>query len=280
MVLRETGKPTGSGRLVGARAALAALLVLLGAGALGHLALSKADLVAPLFIGLFGTPMVLLALAGPDLHATEGTRGGPDPGTRPPWGAVLRGSLAGTLAGWFPGISSAQATVLGVAGDQRDDGDVGGARRFIAGVSAVNTANAVFTFVALAMLLRVRSGAMAAVGSIMLWDEAPWGDGGLPGPQVVSLLVAAVIGGLLAAPVTLTLGMRAQGLLPLLSNRWVLAGMLVFLVWLATLDGSWASGAVVVTATALGLVPPLLGLMRVHLMGSLTVPLVLASLMG
>lgn len=280
MVLEETRRDRRPGGMGGWPAGAGALLVFSGAGALGHLALFEADLVVPLFVGLFGVPAIVLALlegsSGPLGWEGSGTGGEVDV----PWGAVVRGSLAGSLVGWFPGISSAQATILGVPRGSRDDDDVDGARRFIAGVSAVNTANAVFTLVALATLLRVRSGATSAVGDIMAWEAAPWSEGVMPGVPVALLLTAAVTGGLLAAPVTLLAGARMARHARTLSSRGFLLLLLSWLVVLSVLPGGVPAVLVMVGASGLGMLPPLLGLMRVHLMGAVTLPLALGLLMG
>jgi putative membrane protein len=279
MLLRESGKAGGPRRIGGWRATGAATGVFLCSGALGQLALFENGLVSPLFIGLFGVPTILMSLPGGDKRGMlEGQMVGSG-SLRLPLGPVLRGCMAGSLVGWFPGISSAQATIVAMAGDVDREDDVEGARRFIAGVSAVNTANAVFTLVALATLLRVRSGATAAVGDLMAWEAPPWTHGPLPGLDVTGLLLAAALGGLVAAPVTLLLGRQMQRALPYLSARWFLLGVLTTLVAVTHVTWGPVGTLVLVFASALGLVPPAIGLMRVHLMGAVTLPLALGLLL-
>jgi len=281
MVLREAGKPAQKGRPSGIRAGLAATAVLLASGALGHVVLFTDGMVAPLFIGLFGVPTVLLALVdhvtldNPEDRSSRGTR------ESLPWSPILKGTLAGSVVGWFPGVSSAQATILVAAdGTEGEDGDLDGARRFIAGVSAVNTANVVFNIVALATFLRVRSGAASAVSSLMAWSEPPWGATGAPSSDVAMLLLAAMVGGLIAAPLTLSTGRWLQRALPYLSSRWALVSLLLVLVGATVFTGGPEAGLVLIVSTALGLIPPVLGLMRVHLMGVVTLPLALGLILG
>jgi putative membrane protein len=281
MVLRESEKADGEGRVGGRRASACAGILLVTSGVLGHLAIFEADLLAPLFIGLFGVPMVLVAMMGKGPESLKDVNDpAPSRQSAPPPGPVVRGTLAGSLVGWFPGVSSAQATVLAVVGEVDDGDDVASARRFIAGVSAVNTANAVFTLLALSTLLRVRSGAGSAVGALMGWETAPWGTGTFPGTEVVVLLLAAGVGGSLAAPLTILAGRGFQRAMHVLSDRWAYLGLLLMLTVLATHSGGVASLAVLVAASALGTIPPMLGLMRVHLMGALTLPLALGLVLG
>lgn len=277
MVLKEVWKAGGPGCSAGRVSGFEATVVLLAAGVLGHLTLFGAGLVAPLFIGLFGIPTVVIALVGTDSARAPDQVGDRRCSKNLPWTAILRGAMAGTLVGWFPGVSSAQATTMVATGNASGgDAEEEGARRYIAGVSAVNTANAVFTMVALAVLLRVRSGAASAVDGLMAWHRAPWGEGALPSFEVAVLLMAAMVGGLVAAPVTLWVGTRIGRFLHHLSHRWTLRGLLLLLVGVPTVVEGWEGLLVVSTAAALGMVPPILGLMRVHLMGAVSLPLALA----
>ncbi len=278
MVLRETVKPARAGRPSGVWAGLAATVVLLTSGALGHVVLFSDGMIAPLFIGLFGVPTVLLALVDRVTLEIGEDRASQDTQGPLPWSPILKGTLAGTVVGWFPGVSSAQATILVATGGtegEDGDGDLEGARKFIAGVSAVNTANVVFNMVALATLLRVRSGAASAVSSLMAWSEPPWGAAGVPSLEVALLLLAAMVGGLVAAPITLSTGRWLQRALPYLSSRWTLWALLLVLVGMTLFTGGMVAGLVLLVSTALGLIPPVLGLMRVHLMGVVTLPLAL-----
>ena len=145
-------------------------------------------------------------------------------------------------------------------------------------MSAVNTANAIFTLVALATILRVRSGATAAVRDLMAWDVAPWSSGIAPGPDIVSLLISATVGGLIAAPITIWVGRRMEKALPVLSAKWFLTMVLAVLVFMAIVTGGFTAVIVLITASGLGLIPPALGLMRVHLMGAVALPLAIGLL--
>lgn len=281
MVLREAGKPAQKDRPSGIRAGLAATAMLLTSGALGHVVLFSDGMVAPIFIGLFGVPTVLLAIVDHVTLDSGEERPSNETMGHLPWSPILKGTLAGSVVGWFPGVSSAQATILvATGGTEGEDGDLEGARRFIAGVSAVNTTNVVFNIVALATLLRVRSGAASAISSLMAWSEPPWGPTAAPSSDVAFLLMAAMVGGLVAAPLTLSTGRWLQRALPYISNRWTLGALILVLVGATVLAGGPEAGLVLLVSSALGLIPPILGLMRVHLMGVVTLPLALGLVLG
>jgi putative membrane protein len=275
MMLLETDKEVGKKSIGGWKAGIAALGVFLTAGALGHIAMNQAQLVGPLFIGLFGVPVIIIAMMG-DPKVTIDVE--PPDGKGPellPVPSMVMGSLMGCLVGWFPGISAAQATILAVPRKEGAADDLEGARRFIAGVSAVNTANALFVLVALATLLRVRSGAAVAINALMAWEQPPWSFGTSPGMSIGLLMLAAAAGGFIAAPVTIGVGRMFQGLLPYLSHRVTLGALLASLVLISYWSGGAIALPVMGTAAALGMVPPRLGLMRVHLMGVVSLPLVM-----
>jgi putative membrane protein len=281
MVMREVSKPNRPERPGGLHAGLASVVIFMVSGVIGSHALGSPGLVGPLFIGLFGVPTVLMAMtsAQPGSLIPQPEGDGRTKGM--PWRSVVLGTMAGTVVGWFPGVSSAQATVMIVPKEVGgEDPELEGARRFIAGVSAVNTANALFNLAALATLLRVRSGTMAAVAGLNEWSSPPWSEGFLPGLEVTVLVGAAAIGGLVAAPVTLWLGGLVARAARGLSGPWALTALLAILLIAALVRGGEDTLLVLVVASAIGMLPPLLGIMRVHLMGAVTLPLVIGLMSG
>ncbi len=297
MVLMEgvRERPSSSG-LRGWRATAVAAGLLLTSAALGELAVFDDSAllagagIGPLFVGLFGLPTLLHAMLDPPAKGTEPVVAatadvvGDDDGGHPRglahWRVVVRGSLVGALVGWFPGTSSGQATMLAVVrSGTKGEGGLEGARRYVLGVAAVGTANVVFNLAALATFLRVRSGAAAAVGGLMAWTEAPW-VGTLPPVDVSALLLAMAIGVSIATPIVLMGGRLAGAAAPLLSDGRVLLLVAAALAALCVLPGGARAALVLVAATSLGMLPPMLGVMRVHLMGAMTVPVAVALLTG
>lgn len=297
MALMEGVRTGPSARaLRGWRAVAVAALLTLASAALGQMAVfDRRALLAgagigPLFVGLFGLPTILLAIldppakgTGPEVASEADGRGAPGASVRRRsghWRVVLRGSLVGALVGWFPGTSSGQATMLAVvrSGDSREAG-LEGAKRYVLGVAAVGTANVVFNIAALATFLRVRSGSAAAVGGLMGWTEAPW-TGVLPPVEVGALLLAMAVGAAVAAPVVLAFGRRAKAAAPLLSDPRTLSAVAFALAALCVMTGGGRAALVLLAATCLGMLPPMLGVMRVHLMAAMTVPVAMGLLSG
>lgn len=280
------------------RQQLLALGIFLLSGALGLVVLATPGLVAanwyplpttqpnpasvvlfPLFTGLFGLSTLLLSYYSRP-HVPPQRVDGVDVDL-PAWRrlrGVLAGGLAGTAVAWFPGVSAASATVVAklLAGGEPDDRPQDAAdKEFMVAISAVNTATAMFTVVALFVILRARSGAAAALltlfdGTLPRWDPLA----NVPQALAVLLLVA-VLAGAVAYVLTLAFGRVFARLTNRFPYRLLVQGVLVFLVVLLFLLSGVLGLAIAAVATAIGLLPPLLGVRRVHLMGSLILPVIL-----
>jgi putative membrane protein len=149
--------------------------------------------------------------------------------------------------------------------------------RFIWLYSAISASGAVFAVGALFGIMRARSGAMDAVSFFMEnGDEpVPWSDSLLPISAILlSMLVAA-----LASYETIDwFGSRFSKVRDFLCSRELAIASLFFVCLLSiALTGSRGS-ILLMAATSLGLLPPLIGTRRILLMGSLLVPIILTLL--
>ena len=263
-------------------APLLALTLFLASGWLGFLAMNvqlplsdvypgmQQSVLFPLLTGLFGFPSLLLSLRSRPVPHQEG--GGE---ASVSFGDGLKGTVAGFLAGWLPGISSTTGTVIASLFSKRDDADrEEGAKRFIVMVSAVGTSSAVFSLIALATLERGRTGALLTVMQVLGLE----GLGAVASPlsaDFAVLLLATLVGSVLGYFATLRLGalfarkLGGVNLLPL--NLAVLS----FILILVTIFNGIPGLLLLVSASVLGLMPPLLGIGRVHLTGSMLLPLIL-----
>ncbi len=297
LCLTERGRPSDG--LSRANARLLAFGVLLASGALGELvmftgvALPAGDPggthLLSLFAGLFGLPTLLLAaLAAPAASPTPEAVPGPALTPRGTASAAAWGTGAGALVGWLPGVGAAQAAVLAAA--TRGAWSRAGRRlapphdspqaaaEFLAMQSAAAAANLLFNLVALFALLRMRSGTMAAVSTIGGPHVELWSDPSAAPALLVALVIAAAVCLPLCYAGALVLGRGSVWFYARLNPRalalTVIGGLLALILFL---EG--ASGLVIAAAAlTLGLVPPLAGIKRVHLMGAVLVPVVVRLL--
>ena len=213
--------------------------------------------LAPLFAGLFGAPVLIEALSG------RGVPPQADPTVtldrRTVLGTATAGAGAGALVGYLPGVSAAVGTVLvlpAVPGRS-------GARGFLVASSGASTANTVFALFALLALGTPRTGVMVAMERADTVASA--------GVLLGTVCLAAAVGFALVVSVgdayLRTVGRLDYGRVCLATGG-LLAG-------LAYLFAGSLGLAVFALAAVVGLLPPALGVRRVHLMAVLAPAIVL-----
>nr|WP_284011078.1 tripartite tricarboxylate transporter permease [Halomicroarcula sp. YJ-61-S] len=246
------------------RAAVGACCSLAASGALGvwlldasvSAMLPVADVLVPLFAGLFGAPVLLAAADGDGVPPQSGTT------VTVPRTAVARlavvGTLCGAAVGYLPGVSSAVAATLalGVTSGR-------GPRAFTVTTSGVNTATAVFALFALVALGTPRTGVLVALDRVGPPLALPW---------LLAAVAVAALAGAVLVPLVGDRYLRTVGRLdPTVLSLSVLAGLLGLSYVFAGGIGVGAFGL----ATAVGHLPPYFGNRRAALMGVLLVPLAL-----
>jgi putative membrane protein len=246
------------------RSTVGAACSLVASGVLGLLLLDArissllpvADVLVPLFAGLFGAPVLLDAIEGTGVPPQADPAVTVSPRTIGRLAAV--GTLCGAAVGYLPGVSSAIAATLalGVTSGR-------GPRAFTVTTSGVNTATAVFALFALVALGTPRTGVLVALDRV----GAP-----LVLPALVVTVAVAALAGAVLVPLLGDRYLRTVGRLdPARLSLSVLAGLLVLSYVFAGGLGVGAFGL----ATLVGHVPPYFGARRANLMGVLLVPLAL-----
>jgi len=256
-VLLVVTERTWLGR-VGAAVALGA------SGGLGVLALDvptggvlpAGNMLAPLFAGLFGAPILIEALGG------EGVPPQDDPVVTASPGAVFAtagaGTVAGAVVGYLPGISAAIAAAasLAVLPDR-------GPRAFVVASSGVSTANTVFALFALVALGSPRTGVLVALEETGV-------------PHVLPVLLASVaIAAATGFVLVVVLGDRYLAVVGRVDTTVLCLVVLCFLGVLVAAFTGTVGLAVFAASTVVGLVPGRFGARRMSCMGVLLVPLAL-----
>ncbi|MDS0299220.1 tripartite tricarboxylate transporter permease [Halogeometricum sp. S1BR25-6] len=257
------------------------------AAALGFLALdaptagalvpdAAASMLAPLFAGLFGAPVLVDALSGRGAIPPQVERGVALP-PRTTLRAALSGVGGGALVGYLPGVSAGVATVLalgGVGGETGAEATPHGGRErtdraYVVATSGADTATAVFAATALTVLGDERSGVAVALSAV--------GGGGSPFGSVPALAVVVFAAGVGTALVPLA-GDRYLAAVGRLPHRPLSLAVLVLLWVLSAGFAGWPGLCAFAVAALVGLAPPRLGVRRVHLMGVLLAPVAVGSL--
>jgi len=259
-----------------------ALAVSLLAGALGYTVmnaslpfdnLSGLDLspLFPLLTGLFGLPTLILSLAHTGIPEQDGEG-------EPVTNTAFRGVLAGALVGWFPGITSTAGAVVGSLSMRRRSGDVlEDASRFIVTVSAVGSSATVFSLIALTVTGKGRTGAMLALIEVFANDLdllRLFSSTALP-----FLLLSVLITSLLGYFLTIRIGRTFMRMVASLPLKKMNAVLIIFIVSLITVFNGIPGLLVAGVATSVGLLPPKVGIARVHLASCLLIPVIIFFLL-
>ncbi len=184
--------------------------------------------------------------------------------------ASLYGTLSGALVGFLPGITSGIATVIakGIYGEEDTSG-------FIVSLGSVNTANALFNLAALFIIAHPRSHAVGVISEIS--SAIPWIDFFNPPLFFILLLIAAFISSFISFFLTVYIGKYASKIIYKFGQNYkkLCYGIIAFVFSLIFLFGGVFGVALAIVGTLIGLLPPKLGVMRVHLMGVLILPVLL-----
>ncbi|MBI4021259.1 MAG: tripartite tricarboxylate transporter permease [Candidatus Aenigmarchaeota archaeon] len=250
--------------IAGERHRCAALVVFMLAGVLGLLSFrapfASAFVLFPIFTGLFGTSTLLLSSKA----APPPQRHGP---VRLPRGLLLagvgKGFLSGVVVGVLPAVGPSQAGVL-VHQATRSQGG----REFLVSLGGITTVSTLFSLLSLYLINKPRSGAAIAVQQVI---------GAVGWEEMLLILAAAVFATGAGAGLTIGLSHRFAGLVTRVPYPKLSWAMIACLVALTVALTGWQGLLLLLTATAIGLLPPFWGVKRTHTMGVLMVPVILLS---
>lgn len=221
--------------------------------------LDAGGILAPLFAGLFGAPVLLDALSGGGVPPQRGDA------IRLPRplvvGTAIAGSLAGAVVGYVPGVSAAIAAVAVLVVVPGATGD----RGYVVATSGVDTANTIFALFALVVIGQPRTGVLVA-----------FDDVGAP-LEVPILLAGVLVAGAVGFALVIVLGDAYLAAVGRVSYWKLSVVVLAVLLGLSCVFAGRLGIVVFVVASAIGLVPVRARARRVHLMGVLIGPLILGS---
>ena len=247
--------------------AVAALLFttsgLLGVFAFDHESLVVSPLalepqvLLPLLSGIFGASSLLLSFSAetkvPEQKESE---------IRLPASALARalfsGGLGGSVVAWIPGVSPSVAAIttrLGAAPAPEE---------FLVSIAGVNSANALFSLVALYVIDKPRSGAAVAIQELLALDQSALF-------QMIIIVVIVTAASYLACIAAARLVGRA---IVRLNYRLLCLTVLLFLVGMTYAFTGLFGLFIFFLSTVVGLIAPVAGIHRTHAMGVLMLPLI------
>jgi len=261
-------------RSLGRAALVQGLAGLLGIATLrGSLPLDPDIVLFPLFSGLFGLPTLLLGLLAPRGRIPDQRLEPLRALSRRDVRGALRGVAAGAVISWLPGLSGGAAATLASVGSRRRVGP----SQFMVVLGSVSSSTGFLSVAVLFMIRRSRSGAAAAIRALV-GDVGPWHDAWSIPVSLVLVLVSAVVATGVAAPLATRVAREVARRWSRSNPRLISAASVLAILGLLGITSGIAGLAVAGCATLLGLVPIALRVRRVHLMASLLIPVLLATL--
>ena len=216
------------------------------------------DPLFPVFSGMFGISTLLISMRGTCSAPPQSLDAELQAGRNEMLCSMAQGTLAGSCVALIPGIGASQAALLVVRPRGHDP-----MRGYICSCCAINTANALFALMVLQVGGAARNGALVHVQRLL---------GTVTPPTFHALLAVMCLAAGLAYPLLMAL---ARLLMPALSRvsyrRLSLVGIVFQGVLVCALSG--ILGALLcAVATAVGLLPALMGVHRSTVMSFLLIP--------
>lgn len=233
------------------------------AGAIGmlgsQLSINQDYYLFPLLSGFFGIPLLVLSLKSREQFPLQKNRE-KFVSKISAVHSVIKGSLAGLMVGLLPGVGPSQAaTIASAAGRGKEN------ENFLITLGSVSAANTLFSFLALWLIGKPRSGVAVEIGrfvEIGFWEFAL---------MVAVSLAACGVAAILTLKAAKAFSSFARAVNYQIMNLAVI-GLIFGLVFYFT---SFYGILVAIVATALGIYANLSGVNRSHLMGCLLLPSIL-----
>ncbi len=184
--------------------------------------------------------------------------------------ASLAGTFSGALVGFLPGVTSGIAAVLSRM-FFRDENE----KSFICAMGSVNTANALYNMLALFIILRPRSEAIDVISQQIFVTE--WGNALSPPSQILLFILVALVAAVFSYFITLKVAAKAACMIPRMGDKYgkLSVKIMIFLCFLIFIFTGFYGLIFAAIAFFIGLLPPKLGIMRVHLMGVIIFPVLI-----
>ncbi len=242
-----------------------ALIIFLLAGSfgLGVLNLNIKNPLFPLLSSLFGISGILISLKDkvkiPKQKITH-----PKVFSKQTLKALTSGTIVGTFATMMPGLGPAQAAIIGSQLTKLKD------RGFLILVGALDTLGMVMSFIALYSINKARNGAVIVIGKLME----------LTAPKnLVLFLGVALVVGIISTFLCLKIARLCSKHITKINYQKLSIAIILLIVVMTIFLSSPLGLLVLIVGSFLGMLPPLLGIGRNHLMGCLILPIILFFLL-
>jgi putative membrane protein len=239
-----------------------AIFIFLLSGILGlatlNLTVIKQPLL-PLFSGLFGTSLLTISFIKNVKLPKQKTEKVSVRKKKISF-ALISSLFSSLFVSFLPGVGASQAAVIGSSFKKIDE------KIFLILVGAINTIVMVWSFIALYSIEKPRTGSAVIIGKFLdLFSQN----------QLILLLGVALLAGSLAVFLTIVIAKIFAKNIEKINYKWLCFGIILFIVIITVIISGPLSLLVLATGTLIGISCSLVGVRKMHLMGSLILPVII-----
>lgn len=280
MIATENGEVVeGQGSLVHLKFKMYAVLLFFISGMLGVFAFDRVymmqsyvkfvepSILLPLLSGLFGASMLVISLMTKSEIPPQQTTCGFALSQKKIVRGMVAGSAAGSFVAWLPGVSSTVGTIIARL-LVREEKDAESSKEFMVSISSANTANAIFSLIALYIIGKGRSGAMVSIGKLVNINEWDFS-------VIVILLIVIAYVSVISYYTTIFLGDRISGFLSRINYSKLCTAALFGLSLMVFMFTGWFGFIVFLISTPIGMMASYAKIRKTHAMGVIMLPVIL-----
>jgi putative membrane protein len=219
------------------------------------------DPLFPLLSGLFGTATLLISLNDNNNIPKQNNETYTKLEGRKTFLSLIAGNISAFVVSTFPGLSSSIAAVMSVQ-FFKDLGDKG----FMILMGCIGTSSFILSLVALYTVDKARNGAVIVISKLL--------------PEItiniiLVFLIVALIAGAISTILALWFGRIFSRIISKVNYRVLVISIITFVASLVFMLTSWKGLIVLITSTAIGLVPGIVKVQRTQSMACLIVPVII-----
>ncbi len=219
------------------------------------------DPLFPMLSGLFGISTLLISLNDNNIIPKQNNETHTKLEYKKTFLSLIAGNISAFIVSTFPGLSSSIAAVMSVQ-FFKDLGDKG----FMILMGCIGTSSFILSLVALYTIDKARNGAVIVIAKLL--------------PEItlniiIIFLIVALIAGAIATILTLWFGRIFSKMISKVNYKLLVISIIVFVTILVIIMTSWIGLIVLITSTAIGLLPGVVKVQRTQSMACLIVPVIL-----
>ncbi len=240
-----------------------ALTVFLLSGLLGYLVLNFPGLENPLFpmlSGLFGISTLIISLRERHSYPEQKFESRIKLDSDRAWKALVSGQFSGFLTAMLPGLGSASAAVMSmeVVKNLRDHG-------YMILQGSINTVNFVLSLSTLFVIDKARNGSIVTIQKLV---------GGVSASDIMLFLAVGLTAGGVSVFLALWLGKFFSKMISVINYKLLVCSVIIFITALVFYLSGGLGMLILVTSTAVGIIPAEVKVLRTQAMGCIILPVI------